>query len=124
VSLIATSVFAFYGVFLKIPLCMKATAKRVSLFSNIGVCPAFVETSLDTLNAELVEALEVGDEAQRIESVLAGVGATYSWDGFQDRYQAIIRHPSSSFHAITIYVYVDEQRRLRTIEVNDSFSAL
>jgi len=124
VSVIAVSALVFYGVFLHIPLCVKSASNRISLFSSIGICPTFVETSLDALNGQLLEMLEVGDEATKIESALTSVGATYSWDRFQDRYQGIIRHPSSSFHAITISVYVDEQRRFKSIEVNDSFTAL
>lgn len=124
VSLIGIATLVFYGVFLHLPLCVQSTANRFSLFSNIGICPEFVETSLDALNSQLLQMLDVGDGAQKIESALTSLDISYSWDRFQNRYQGIIRHPSSSFHAITIYVYVDEQRNFKAVEVNDSFTAI
>ena len=113
-----------YGLFLHKPLCVQSAAKRIAILSSVGLCPAFVETSLETINGQLLAALDSGDEAAEIESALSSLGISFSRDRFQGRYQGVIRHPSSNFHAIRIHIYVDEENKFRSIEVNDSFTVL
>ena len=106
------------------PVCLSAALHRVSLPSSIGVCPPFVNLSLQELEKSFLEQVEIGAPASIIELALDELGVTYSWDRFQQRYQGIIRHTSSSFHAITFHVYVDDQGGFKDIQINDSFTTL
>ena len=113
-----------YFAFLHIPLCIHATAERIHLPSRVGVCPPFVDTSLRDLRAEFEGRVKVGDAPSVVETALSDLGVSFSWDRFQGRYQGIIRHPSSSWHAVVVIVYVDEQRRFKAIEIHDSFTTV
>jgi len=88
VSLIGVFAALFYGAFFHTSLCVMAASKRVEVFSDIGFCPVFIRTPLDVLSDQLLEILEVGDEASKIESTFTRLGITYSWDRFQDRIRA------------------------------------
>ena len=115
---------ASYIVFFSIPTCVTAATKRNSLPTKIGICPPFVELTLGEVKTRFEENVAIGGSPADIKSALGDLATAYSWDRFNEGYQAIIRHPNSNFHAITIYVYVDNQRRYERIEVNDSFTAL
>jgi len=76
---------------------------------------------------ELMAAeLNVGDAASSIESFFERNDISFSYDRFAQRYQAIIRDVSSDPNvdqAIVIYVAVDDEKRLLSFEVKDSFTA-
>ena len=113
-----------YLVFLHIPLCLHSVNMRIRLPSQLGICPPFVERSLNDLRTEFEEQVAVGDDANLIEAALLDLGVSFSWDKFTNRYQGIIRHPSSNFHAIVIHVYVDKERRYESIDIHDSFTTI
>jgi hypothetical protein len=115
---------AFYAVFLHIPVCLNAAVHRNSLLSQLKICPPFVSTTLEEVRAQFEKKVKPGDEKQNVEKALAQIGIAYSWDGFSERYQGIIRHPNSNFHAIVIHVYVDGEAKYERIEIEDSFTAL
>ena len=88
--------------------------------------PAPVPT-LDVTTAEVLNQIEAslgpGDSSERIEAYFAQRGLGASFDRFQQRYQSIIRHPDSNYHAIVIYVYVDEDRRFTRAEAYDTYTS-
>jgi len=118
------TVSAVYVVFFHIGTCVKAAHSRNSFFTNVGVCPPFVKTSVEGIKAEFKNKVTLGESKEAIEKAFNEMGLTYSWDRFQNKYNAIIRHPDSNFHAITIKVFVDENGKFKEIMVRDSFTAL
>jgi len=124
ISLIAVLAVGTYLMFWHIPLCVHVTAERIQLPSRLGVCPPFVDMSLDDLRAEFEGRVKVGDEPSVVETALSELGVSFSWDRFQRRYQGIIRHPSSSWHTVVVIVHLDEQRRFKMLEVHDSFTTV
>lgn len=89
----------------------------VGCFPTLDVTPVEVERQFRV-------ALKPGDSAEVIEQYLHGRGLTGSYDNYQSRYQSIIRHPDSEFHAIVIYIFVDKQKKLIKVEANDSYTFL
>lgn len=86
-------------------------------FPTLDVTPAEVEK-------QFCSALKVGDSAEAIEKYLRKRGLDGSYDINQSRYQSIIRHPDSGFHAITIHIFVDKQKRFVRVEAHDSYTFL
>lgn len=85
--------------------------------STLDITPKEVEEKINL-------SLTPGDDAGKIEAYFKNEGLGLSYDKFQNRYQSIIRHPDSNFHAITIYVYVDESKKIVRVEANDSYTFL
>jgi hypothetical protein len=84
-------------------------------FPTLDTTPQELETSINT-------ALKPGDSTQKIEQYLASKNLASSYDGFSNRYQGIIRHPDSSFHAIVFYIYVDKSKAFIKVEAHDSYT--
>ena len=108
---------------------------RVAFFKGLGsffiVSSIFVFgcfTKLDTTPEEVEKkintSLKPGDAPERIEAYFKKESLGLSYDKYQGRYQSIIRHPESNFHAITIYIYVDKNKRFIRVEANDSYTFL
>jgi len=87
------------------------------LFPTLDVNPQDVESGINT-------ALKPGDSAEKIEEYLASQQLESFYDRFSSRYQGIIRHPDSNFHAITFYIYVDKNKTFTRAEANDSYTFL
>ena len=84
-------------------------------YRNLGTTPEIVKT-------EISAALHTGDDAESIERYLAQRNLAFSYDRFSNRYQSIIRDSESNFHAITIYILLDAQKRYVGVEVRDSYT--
>jgi len=67
-------------------------------------------------------ALKPGDSAEKIEEYFQSQQLGFSFDKYQDRYQSIIRSPSTDFHAIVIFVNVDAEKRFKSVQVQDSYT--
>ena len=87
------------------------------LFPTLDINPQDIESSINA-------ALKPGDRAEKIEEYLASQKLESSYDEFSSRYQGIIRHPDSNFHAITFYIYVDKNKSFTRAEANDSYTFL
>ena len=86
-------------------------------FPKLDITPEKVE-------AEISSALKPGDNSEAIEGYLQKRGLAFSYDRFANRYQAIIRHPESDFHAITIHILLDSEKHFKGVEANDSYTLL
>ncbi len=75
----------------------------------------------------IANELKLGASSAEIEEFFNRHKIDYSYDRFFDRYSGIIRDVTNSKvvdQAILIYIYVDEDKSLRSSEVSDSFTAL
>ncbi len=76
----------------------------------------------DVRNRLLAE-IKQGDDAAKAREALKRVGATFSYDKFQGRYQAIIMDAGCGpYEAIQIFVQLDESGRVSTIDVSESYT--
>lgn len=66
-----------------------------------GCFPALDATPAE-VEVEIREVLRPGDSAETIEEYFRIRGLDVTYDKYQNRYSSIIRHPGSSFYAITI----------------------
>ena len=87
-------------------------------------CFPTLDTTPEEVEADISSALKPGDAAETIEAYLRKRGLGFSYDRFANRYQAIIRHPDSNFHAITIHILLDPQKRYAGVEADDSYTFL
>jgi hypothetical protein len=95
----------------------------LATFGALGCAPT-LDIEPETVEADIASVLEPGASAEEIETCLRERGLTFSYDRFQNRYQSIIRHPKSNFHAITIVVHLDERRKFKSVEARDSYTFL
>lgn len=106
---------------------MKASKFKLACVALIGflsACSPTLDVTPDQAEQKINAALSPGDSSAKIEAYfkIEGLGATYN--KFGKRYQSIIRHPDSDFHAITIHVYVDENKTFLKVEADDSYTFL
>ena len=86
-------------------------------------CVAQGKANAKSVLAEVNAALSKGDASDVIESYFKNRGLGASYDRFSRRYQSIIRNTGgASDHAVVIYVYVDEKKRLLRVETHDSYT--
>ena len=85
-------------------------------------CGPKLDASSDEIQVQFEAALSPGDSASTIESYFAKRGLDATFDEFADRYQSTIRHPESDFHAISIYVNVDNNQQFVGVEAHDSYT--
>ena len=84
---------------------------------TLDITPKQVESDFNLV-------LKVGDSSEKIESYFKSENIDYSFDDFSNRYQSIIRHPDSNYHAIVIHVYVDSNKNYLKVEARDSYTAI
>ena len=87
-------------------------------------CFRMLDTTADVVETEISSALKSGDNVEAIEGYLRKRGLAFSYNRFANRYQAIIRHPESDFHAITIHILLDSEKHFKGVEANDSYTFL
>lgn len=101
-------------------------SRLLILFAVVGPTVLSCLPTLDTTPAEVVDEihahLQPGAPREAVEWYLAQAGFHYSFDRFANRYQAIIRHPDSSFHAISIYIYLSPEGFFERAEARDSYT--
>ena len=76
IASISAAVIAVYIVFFSVPVCVSTAAHRNKIPSSIGICPSFVDTSLEEIRRQFGKRVAVGDGA---EVLRMGVGAA-SWE--------------------------------------------
>lgn len=87
-------------------------------------CVSTLDITPKEVEAKINSSLKPGDSAAKIEAYFENEGLGLSYDRFQDRYHSIIRHPESNFHAITIVIFVDQNKRFIRAEADDSYTFL
>lgn len=74
------------------------------------------------------QELSVGDSQQKIENFLKKHNVDFSYRERFERYSCIIRNPrnykNKDYHAIVIYIYVDDEMSFVSSEVRDSYTFL
>lgn len=90
----------------------------------IAACAPTLDVTAEEVEHRINEELKAGDGADEIEAYFKNEGLSVSYDEFNSRYQSIIRHPESNYHAITIYIYVDKDGNFVKAEANDSYTSL
>jgi len=85
-----------------------------------GFC---LKAKADDVRKQLVSQLKPGDARKMADVALRDVGANFSYDEFQNRYQAIIRDAGCGpDEAILIFVSFDKQGLVSAIEVSESYT--
>lgn len=87
-------------------------------------CFPTLERTPEKVVADISSTLKLGDPAETIEAYFREHGLQFSYNRVDNKYQAIIRHPDSNFHAISIHVLLDSQKRYAGVEANDSYTFL
>lgn len=75
----------------------------------------------------IANELNVGASSYEVEAFFKRHNIGYSFNRFDQRYQAIIRDVDDSWivdQAVVIHIYVDEEKSFVSSEVRDSFTAL
>ena len=81
---------------------------------------------------EINAALKPGDPSEKIEAYFNNErekqpvvrSLAFGYDRFQQRYGASMRSRTSNFHAITIYVNVDVDKKFKSVQVLDTYTGL
>jgi hypothetical protein len=87
-------------------------------------CVSKLDITPQEVEAKINASLKVGDSSEIIEAYFKQEGLGFSYDKHESRYQSIIRHPKSDFHAIIIYIYIDNQKGFLKAEAHDSYTFL
>jgi hypothetical protein len=74
------------------------------------------------VRSEFNAALKPGDPSEKIEAYFKGRSLEFDYDKYQHRYQSTMRSTKSNFHAISIYVNVDKERRFESVDAFDSYT--
>ena len=90
----------------------------------VAGCLPRLEVTTAEIEAQIREELPARSGRLEIEAFLDETLWPYSFDEHARRYQGVIRHPESNFHAITVYLYVDLEDRLLRFEAHDSYTFL
>lgn len=88
----------------------------------VSACFQTLDTTPEQVAADVATALKGGASSEDIEAYLRSRSIGFSYDRFTNRYQATIRHPESNFHAITIHILLDSQKRYASVEAEDSYT--
>ena len=75
----------------------------------------------------IANELSVGTSSYEVEAFFRRHNIGFSFNRFDQRYQAIIRDVDDSWivdQAVVIHIYVDEEKSFVSSEVRDSFTAL
>ena len=77
---------------------------------------------MDVRNHLLAE-IKLGDDAAKAGDALKRIGATFSYDEFQNRYQAIILDAGCGpYEAVQIFVQLDDSGRVSAVDVSESYT--
>jgi len=74
------------------------------------------------VRSEFNAALKPGDSSEKIEAYFKRRSLEFDYDHYQQRYQSTMRSTKSNFHAISIYVRVDKEKRFETVDASDSYT--
>lgn len=67
--------------------------------------------------------LSIGDTRERVEMALKVIDIQFTYDKFQNRYQATVRDERcGQFQAISVYLSFDESEKLSEIKVFESYT--
>ena len=94
----------------------------ILLTASSGGCVPTLDVTPSEVLDRIESSLRPGDNAEKIEAYFDQQQLDASFDRFNQRYQSIIRHPKSNYHAIVIYIYVDEERRFTRAEAKNSYT--
>jgi hypothetical protein len=67
-------------------------------------------------------ALRPGDSSEKIEAYFKRRSLDFDYDQYQQRYESTMRSTKSNFHAISIYVRVDSEKRFKAVDAFDSYT--
>jgi len=72
----------------------------------------------------LNEKLKVGDPREKAEEILREFDISFSYDKFSKRYQSTIinKEKCDPYHAISLYIDIDEKGLISKIDVFDSYT--
>ena len=79
----------------------------------------------DDIRKQLVSEIKPGDSIEKAEAALRHVGANFSYDVFQSRYQALILNVGCGPYAsVEICVNLDKLGRVLSVEVTELYTSL
>jgi hypothetical protein len=78
--------------------------------------------SVAEVQAEFRTALRPGDTIAKVEAVFRSRELDASYDEFQNMYHGIIRSKHTEFYAIEINVKLDAEKRVVSVDVNESYT--
>ena len=108
------------GCIVPVLLRMKPHLKLVTMFL-ICLCSCSRHGSITSASVEneINQSLKVGDSGKKIESYLIETKWPYAYNPHLKRYEAAVRNlgaHSSDGHGISVYIYVDGEKRFMLAE--------
>jgi len=103
-----------------------ALSLSVFLLSLLVGCKDPDEVLRAQIERDLWSSLAVGDPAEKIERVLKEKRMDFSFDEFAQRYQTGVDPNEKRMvqRVVSVWVYVDDSKRLTRIEVRNSYTFL
>jgi hypothetical protein len=107
--------------------CLIVAAAALLAACNNGPSLADVRASaglpsVAEVQAEFRTALRPGDTIAKVEAVFRSRELDASYDEFQNMYHGIIRSKHTEFYAIEINVKLDAEKRVVSVDVNESYT--
>ena len=68
--------------------------------------------------------LSINDSREKIEQEIHKIGINFTYDKFQNRYQATVRDGCGPYEAISVYLNLDAQQKLSKIIVFKSYTGI
>lgn len=75
------------------------------------------------VKALLNQTLTIGDSRSQVEEKLKTIDIEFSYDRFQNRYQATVTG-CGKFEALSVYLSLDDENKLSKIDVAKSYTGL
>jgi hypothetical protein len=100
------------------------TAWLLATLFAIGACNVGEESKeMQRADVEAIvnRELEQGDSRAEIEAFLNRHGIKYTFDDYMKRYQCLISDTGRSYHAIRIYIYIDERDLFKEADIRDLY---
>ena len=93
-----------------------------ALSAGIVACAKSDLPAATQVQKDFEAALKVGDSSEKIEAVFKSRQLGASYDKYSNRYNSTMRSPKTDFHAISIVVHLDAERRFTSVEAFDSYT--
>jgi hypothetical protein len=74
------------------------------------------------VRAEFRTALRPGDPSEKVEAVFRSRELDVSYDKFQNLYHGTMRSKHTTFYAIEIDVKLDAEKKVASVDVNESYT--
>lgn len=88
----------------------------ISILLNLSACSGGC-LDIDEIEKELHSKLNIGDSREMVDASLKDTGVQFTYDKFQNRYNAAITEGCSKYEAIIVLIVFDDSNKLSEIKV-------